>query len=234
MLRESNKDLLTVPRLEQIPFLIHGFGTRKWKQDGFKNKPEWKDFKLLFLDQIHSDIIQLMDEIPEKKLKGDAMITRLPLLFLIIQSADCLPVLFVDEPRKVIAAVHCGWRGTCRRVVQKVIQKMKSHYGCHPSSLLVALGPCIESKCYEVGENVYQCFENGGLSTEFFKKHPLRKGKYLFDLRGANLYQMINIGIEEKNIFSIGLCTHCHENLLSFRRDNEKAGRMLSFIGMSF
>jgi len=234
MLRESNKDLLTVPRLEKIPFLIHGFGTRKWKQDGFKNKPEWNDFKLLFLDQIHSDIIQLMDEIPEKKLKGDAMITRLPLLFLIIQSADCLPVLFVDEPRKVIAAVHCGWRGTCRRVVQKVIQRMKSHYGCHPSSLLVALGPCIESECYEVGENVYQCFENGGLSTEFFKKHPLRKGKYLFDLRGANLYQMINIGIEEKNIFSIGLCTHCHESLLSFRRDNEKAGRMLSFIGMSF
>jgi len=223
----------TIPRLEQIPFLIHGFGTRKWEDDDYKDRPEWKDFKLVILDQIHSNIIQVVDNIPEEKLQGDAMITGLPFLLLIIKTADCLPTLVVDESQKVIAAVHCGWRGTSKRMVQKVIQRMKDDYGCNPASLLVALGPCIKHECYEVGEDVYQSFKQEGLSTEFFRNHPLRLRKYLFDLKGANLSQMVSAGVEEKNVLSADICTHCHESLPSFRRDKDKAGRMLSFIGMS-
>jgi YfiH family protein len=222
-----------IPRLEQIPYLILGFGIRKWKEDDYQNRPEWKDFKLVFLDQIHSDIIQVIDNIPEEKLKGDAMITGLPFLLLIIKTADCLPVLIVDESQKMVAAVHCGWRGTSKRVVQKVIQRMKDLYGCHPSSLLAALGPCIGHECYEVGENVYHSFEQEGLSTGSFRNHPLRRRKYLFDLKGANLSQMVSVGVEEKNVFSADICTHCHENLPSFRRDKDKAGRTLSFIGIN-
>lgn len=222
------------PRLEQISFLIHGFGTRKWENNDYRNRPEWKDFKLVFLDQIHSNIIQVIDKIPEEKLRGDAMITDLPFLLLIIKTADCLPALVVDEPQKLIAAVHCGWRGTSKRVVQKVIQRMKDDYGCNPASLLVALGPCIGHECYEVGEDVYQSFKQEGLSTEFFRNHPLRPRKYLFDLKGANLSQMVSAGIEEKNVFFTDICTHCHESLPSFRRDKDRAGRTPSFIGMSF
>jgi YfiH family protein len=224
----------TIPRLEQIPFLIHGFGIRLWKDDDYKNRPELKDFKLVFLDQIHSNIIQVIDNIPEEKFIGDAMITGLPFLLLVIKTADCLPALIVDEPRKVIAAVHCGWRGTSKRVVQKVIQSMKDLYGSNPGALLVALGPCIGHECYEVGEDVYQSFKQEGLSIEFFRNHPLRRQEYLFDLKGANLSQMVSAGVEEKNIFSADTCTHCHESLPSFRRDKDKAGRTLSFIGMSF
>jgi len=223
----------TIPRLEKIPYLIHGFGTRKWEGNDYQNRPEWKEFKLVFLDQIHSNIIHVIDSIPEEKLKGDAMITGLPFLLLIIKTADCLPILFVEESQKVIAAVHSGWRGTSKRVVQKAIQRMEDQYGCHPSSLLVALGPCIARECYEVGENVYQSFEEEGLSTEFFRNHPLRRKKYLLDLKGANVSQMVSVGVEEKNVFSPDICTHCHESLPSFRRDKDKAGRTLSFIGMS-
>jgi hypothetical protein len=234
MPQNSKKDFLTVPRLTEVLFLTHGFGTGKWKRSDFKRKPEWQDFKLVFLDQIHSDVIQLIDEVPQKKLSGDAMITGLPFLLLIIKTADCLPVLVVDEPRKVIAAVHCGWKGTSRRIVQKIIQMMKNHYGSDPSSLLAAMGPCIGPECYEVGDDVLQSFKDEGLSTEFFRNHPHRKGKYLFDLRGTNLAQMTSAGIKERNIFSIGICTHCHDSFPSYRRDGNKAGRMMSFIGMSF
>jgi len=223
-----------IPRLEQIPFLVHGFGKRKWEDDDYKDRPEWKDFRLVFLDQIHSNIIQVINNIPEEKLKGDAMITGLPFLLLIIKTADCLPALIVDESQKVIAAVHCGWRGTSKRVVQKVIQRMKDDYGCHPASLLVALGPCIGHECYEVGEDVYQSFEQEGLSTEFFRNHPLRRRQYLFDLKGANISQMVSAGVDEKNVFSTDICTHCHQSLPSFRRDKDRAGRTLSFIGMSY
>lgn len=227
-------DILTIPRLEQVPFLVHGFGTRRFKESDFRKKKEWKDFKLLFLDQIHSDFIHLIDKIPPKKLKGDSMLTKLPSLLLIVRTADCLPVLIVDESRKVIAAVHCGWRGTSKRVIQRAVGKMKDHYGADPTSLLVGLGPCIGFECYEVGDDVFESFMKEGHPQEFFRPHPLREGKYLFDLRGTNLSQVLSMGVKEENVFSIALCTHCDRSFLSFRRDRNKAGRMLSFIGMSF
>lgn len=227
-------DFLTIPRLEQIPYLIHGFGTGKWKNADFKKRSEWAGFRFLFLNQVHSAIIRFIDRIPKKKLMGDAMITDLPELLLIIKTADCLPVLVVDELRKVIAAVHCGWRGTSKRVMQKAIQGMVDRYKCRPSSLLVALGPCIGSECYEVGEDVLQSFREEGLSAEFFRSHPTKEEKYLFDLKGENISQLMSLGIEKKNIYSVDGCTHCDESFPSYRREREKAGRMLSFIGMSF
>jgi YfiH family protein len=220
--------------LEQIPYLVHGFGTGKWKDADFKKKPEWAGFRFLFLNQVHSAIIRFIDRIPEKKYRGDAMITDIPEFLLIIRTADCLPVLVVDEPRKIIAAVHCGWRGTSKRVAHKVIQGMVDRYKCRPSSLLVALGPCIGGECYEVGEDVFQSFKKEGLSTEFFRAQSSKKKKYLFDLKGENISQMLNLGIEKKNIYSAEGCTHCDMSFPSYRRDRERAGRMLSFIGISF
>jgi len=219
--------------MEEVPYLIHGFGTRRWKDSDFKRRPEWKDFKLVFINQIHSDIIRIIDTVPGENLKGDAMITDLPFLLLFIKTADCLPVLVVDRVRRIIAAVHCGWKGTSKRILQRVIQRMKEHYGCRSSSLLVAMGPCIGHECYEVGEDVFQIFKEENHSREFFRPHPLRRRKYFLDLKGANLLQMVSCGVNEKNILSIDSCTHCDENFPSFRRDKNKAGRMLSFIGMS-
>jgi YfiH family protein len=233
MNRLDREDFLTIPRLEQIPFLVHGFGTSRFRERNFKNKKEWKGLKFLFLDQVHSNVIHLIEKIPSRKLKGDAMVTKLPSLLLVIRTADCLPVFIVDEFRKVIAAVHCGWRGSAKRVVQRAIEKMKDRYGSDPSSLLAGLGPCIGPGCYEVGDDVLESFVKNGHPQRFFRAHPLRKGKYFFDLRGANLSQIQSLGVKEENVFSIALCTHCDRNFLSFRRDRNKTARMLSFIGIT-
>lgn len=228
----GGRDFLSIPRLEKIPYLVHGFGKGQWRDSDLKRRTGWSGFRLVFLNQVHSDIIQFIDENSAMKLKGDAMITNIPGLLLIIKTADCLPVLIVDEFRNVIAAVHCGWRGTSKRVIQKAIQGMIDHHGCRASSLLVALGPCIGSDCYEVGEDVLHAFRMSGHSTEFFRDHPSKEKKYLFDLEAENVSQMMSLGVERENIFSTECCTHCDESLLSYRRDRNRAGRMLSFIGM--
>ncbi|MFP4082444.1 MAG: peptidoglycan editing factor PgeF [Candidatus Aminicenantes bacterium] len=233
VMRIQDHRLITVPRFEEIPFLYHGFGTSHWKKSHFRKKEEWKDFRLVYLQQIHSDIIHFMDKIPSHNLKGDGMITRLPSLFLIIQSADCLPVLMVEEEKKIIAAVHCGWKGTLNRVIEKPVRILEDGCRCFPSSLLVALGPGIGQECYQVGEDIRQKFEQKGFSSQLFSPCPQRKGKYLFDLRQANVLQLMSLGVKRKNIHSVDICTHCHPGFPSFRRDREKAGRMLSFIGMA-
>jgi YfiH family protein len=218
--------------LEKIPFLIHGFGTIHWNEDDFKKNPGWRNFRLITLIQIHSDIVRLVEKNTGRELRGDAMITAQPLRFLVIKSADCLPVFLVDEEKRVIAACHCGWRGTHKRVIQQVIKSLIDQFRCSVSSLLVGMGPCIGRECYEVGEEVLGDFKAGGLSLDSFLAHPDRKGKYCLDLKQANVSQLVELGIQESNIHSLNICTHCQNQFSSYRRDRKKNGRMLSFIGM--
>jgi len=230
----SSNDVFTVSWLEQIPYLVHGFGTATWRESDIKEKLKGKNFRLLFLNQIHSDIVHFIDRIPSQNLNGDALITGLAHLLLVVRTADCLPVLMVEESRKIIAAVHCGWRGTQKKVIQRALKSMEDHYGCELPSLLVALGPSIGPECYEVGRDVQQGFKEAGLPLEVFRPHPARKDKYFLDLKEANLLQLLSQGVKRENVFTVDLCTRCSNLFPSFRRDGKKAGRMLSFIGMSF
>jgi YfiH family protein len=229
----QEKKFITVPGFEKIPFLVHGFGNRHFQDRDIKENPRWRDFELILLKQIHSDIIHVMTSLPALMPEGDAMLTNRSGLILGIKTADCLPVFLVDLKKKAIAAVHCGWRGTSKQILPKVAEKMKSTYGCDVSSLLVLLGPSIEADCYEVGADVYQDFKKSGLSTKAFTELGRNTGKYHFDVRQANLLQILDLGIIKKNIYSVDLCTFCCSDLHSFRRDKNKAGRLLNFIALT-
>lgn len=233
MVHSGHQDYFTVSRLAKIPRLVHGFGRENLKKKDLKMGSEWRDFRHLTLKQTHSDIIRVIERYPEKKLEGDAMLTDCPQILLIITTADCLPVIMVDEEKMVIAAIHCGWRGTYKKIIQQAVQRLKDIYDSDLSSLLVAMGPCIGQGCYEVGEDVKQNFYEEGLSTEDFRSHPRHRGKYFFDLRSANRSQLFALGVKKKNIFSLDICTHCEKDLISFRRNREREGRMLNFIGIS-
>jgi YfiH family protein len=227
------KEFLTIPGFERIPFLRHGFGNAHWKEEDFARREDWKDFRLVWLNQVHSEIVHFIRNVPDKNLRGDALVTNLSGIFLIIKTADCLPILLVDEAGRAIAAVHCGWKGTLDRVVEKVVLGMKEHYGSDPKEVLAAFGPCIGKDCYQVGEDVRGGFADRRFPDVLFRPLPGRRGKFLLDLQEANRIQLLQLGVRAKNIFSVDVCTHCHSSFFSYRRDKSRAGRMLSFIGMS-
>ena len=223
----------TIPEWKNIPFLVHGFGDKYWKKRELGAHPRLRKFKPLFLRQIHSDILHIVDAVPKEILSGDALLTDKFGLLLVIKTAACLPVLIVDPDRKVVAAVHCGWKSTSQKLAQKVVRCLEEHYQSDPSSLLVALGPCIGQDCYEVGEDVRQEFETSGLRGDVFLPHPLHFGKYCLDLRLSNKHQLVDGGVRGSNIAMVDLCSHCEENLFSYRRSPKTEGRMLSFIGLT-
>lgn len=234
---ERHEELITVPAFNRIPFLYHGFGTLAWAEEDFRRVKAWREFRILYLHQVHSDIVRFIVNNPEsdragEEWQGDALVTTLPRLFLVIKSADCLPVLLVDEKRRAIAAVHCGWRGTLLGVLRKAVSVMKGRFGSSPQDILASLGPAIGARCYEVGEDVRQLFLARAFPAFLFRKVPGHPGKYCFDLRGANRLQLREEGMLDKKIFSVDICTHCDPRFPSFRRDREKTGRMLSFIGL--
>jgi copper oxidase (laccase) domain-containing protein len=126
---------ITVPRFEQVSSVWHGFGTRALSQENLRVHAKEKGLDLVLLDQIHSDRIHVLEGFPKTQLSGDAMLTVAPGLLLTIKTADCLPVLILDERQKFIAAVHCGWRGTSQRLLQKVVVKMGDEFACEADDL---------------------------------------------------------------------------------------------------
>lgn len=234
MEQTEGKSHFTIPQLLELPFLTHGFGTRLLTQGDIQAKPEWRSFSSVFLKQIHSDIFFQVNSVPEEDLVGDALLTQQPNLLLSIKTADCLPILVVSRDPKAVAAIHSGWKGTCLDLTQKVIRAMKKELGCSPSSLQAALGPAIGLSSYEVGEDVRECFEDFKIVSQFFRPHPLYKNKHYFDLRGSNLFQLLDAGLKEENIFSLNFDTFTDLTFYSYRREKEETGRMISFIGMIF
>ena len=84
----------------------------------------------------------------------DGLITNVPGICLVTFYADCVPLLFLDPVKKVVASSHSGWRGTVNRMGQVTVEKMQKEFGCDPKNILACVGPSICQECYEVSEDV--------------------------------------------------------------------------------
>lgn len=222
---------IQLKRLERLSFIRHGFGDSSWRGKDLRRLAEKLGFRPVLLKQVHSDVVHFIEEPPQRTLRGDGALTRLPGLLLAIRTADCLPVLLVEERRRVIGAVHCGWKGTSRHILEKAVLGMRERYGADPGAVLAAFGPCIGRDCYEVGEDVRRAFAAAGFPDSVFRTVKGAPGQFLLDLRAANRLQLLKLGVKAGNILSLDLCTHCQPRYPSYRRDKENCGRMISFIG---
>ena len=88
----------------------------------------------------------------------DALITRMPGCCICISTADCIPVLLYDRQRRIVAAVHAGWRGTVNRILAKTLHRMQSAYGTRGTDVIACIGPGISLDSFEVGDEVYERF----------------------------------------------------------------------------
>ena len=93
----------------------------------------------------------------------DALVTNVPDVCIAVSTADCVPVLLYAPDRKVVAAVHAGWRGTVLHIARKAASLMIEAYDCDPTQLVAGIGPSISQAAFEVGEEVVKSFSNGGL-----------------------------------------------------------------------
>ncbi|MBE0711057.1 MAG: laccase domain-containing protein, partial [Candidatus Aminicenantes bacterium] len=158
----------TVPRLAEIAGLVHGFGGAGWSEADFLAFAASRALHPVIMRQVHSDIVHRLEAAPPEKLEGDGLMTDVPGLLLVIRTADCLPVFLVDAKNRAVAAVHCGWRGTEKRILERAVLAMGRGYGSEPGTMLAALGPCIGSACYEVGPEVRDGFLRAGFPPSVF------------------------------------------------------------------
>jgi polyphenol oxidase len=159
----------------------------------------------------------------------DAIFTQLPQVCIGITTADCVPLLFFDPVKKVIAAAHAGWRGTCGRIAEKTALALIEKYNCNPADILVTIGPSISAEVYEVGNEVVEQFANEGFDIS--KITEIRNKAIFLNLWEANRQSLEKAGIKAEHIEIAGICTYTgHERFFSARRLGIKSGRILSGI----
>lgn len=277
--KSGGLEVLELVPFTKLPWLVHGFSTRgggtstlegekvlnlsfmEWdaKENVVENRRRLqaatggKDFTLVAMKQIHSALIRPVSAAPAEAWKGDASITKERGLLLGTQTADCVPILLVDPKKRVVAAIHAGWRGTLARIAQKTVGRMQYEHGCRAGDLLAAIGPSIGPCCYEVGaEFVTKFTAQFADAGEYFDEartgeepNPLQwlnmkppghqppPQNVHLDLWKANRSQLRAAGLAAKNIFASELCTACRRDLFfSYRKEGAVSGRMLAVIGI--
>ena len=197
-----------------------------------KNKFNKKSKNIFLLHQIHSNRIVYIDKdyIINKKFKADAIVTNIKKLPIGILTADCVPILIYDDISKMIAAIHAGWKGAYKNIVNKVIKFMVKK-GCDRKNIHAAIGPCITQKDYNVKEDFLKKFiKKNKKNSIFFKK---RKNAIYFDLpnyvKSQLKYSKIS-NIDHVNINTFNVKNNFFSARRSLRLKHDDYGRNISII----
>ena len=160
----------------------------------------------------------------------DALVTDQPGVTVAVRTADCVPVLVHDPRRRVVAAIHAGWRGAVAGIVSKTFMLMVTRFRSTRSDLRVSIGPSVGSCCYEVDDPVLDQLRMGMPDWETVVR-DYQGHKARLDLKALIRRQVEGEGVSAPSVSSVNLCTVCHDQLFySYRREGRVNGTMVSGI----
>lgn len=181
------------------------------------------------IEQIHGDrIVSRPGEISWNQVpQADAQWTREHASLLLVNVADCCPVLISDDSVTLVASVHCGWRGAAAGIVPKALDRLAVDFQppLSPANFRVWVGPCADADLYEVGPEVAEQF------TDYHDALTAGAGdRSYLDIRAVIVQQLRAAGVPEHLIAVSPGGTISDRRYHSFRRDGVWSGRMAGFI----
>jgi YfiH family protein len=176
--------------------------------------------KIYSIRQVHgSRIIKInndrnydSDEILEE---ADCIVTDRIDFPVMVMGADCNLILIADVGKRVIAAVHAGWKGTLYGLVSKAVLFMRDVFKSMTGDLFITFGPSIRRCCYKVGDSLVKKFIKEFGDRDFYTK---RNTDIFLDLVKINYIQIQELGIKKENIFDCRVCTCCNPGFFSYRK----------------
>ena len=160
---------------------------------------------------------------------ADALITDQKSLFPMILVADCVPILYFDPIRNIVAVAHSGWQGALQKISLRVAEELVKT-GSKKEDILIAMGPAIGGCHYDVFRSRANLFDiNFGKNVVTLQS----EGKFYIDLLTAAKKPLVDFGIPEKNIEIANVCTF--ENTGEFysaRAEGGLKGEFAAIIGM--
>lgn len=180
----------------------------------------------LWLNQTHSTRVLALNSNPPADSYGDACFTYNSLRVCAVRTADCLPILLCTADATYVAAIHAGWRGLARGIIEATLAQAPADR----SSILAWLGPAINRCHFEVGQDVYTAFtQSHPAAIDAFTPHPVQADKWFADLYHLATQRLQTGGVDQ--IYGGEYCTYDQPELFfSHRRAASDSRRLISLI----
>lgn len=191
---------------------------------------------LVVLHQVHGNQglliknTQQLDKMLLCSKKGDFLITNCKNVGISTLTADCLPLIFWDPVKEVIANAHAGWRGSLKLIAQKVVTAMFNGFGTEAADLQIFFGPCAKACCYEVKEDFIKSIKHDAYAQQSLYK---KEEKWFFNTVEYNIFKLQELGIPLSALhFESNHCTLCVPDYCSFRQQKTKSNRNITIVSL--
>lgn len=136
-----------------------------------------------------------------------------------------------DPVKRVVAAVHSGWRGITMKVIKKTITMLTRYFRISPSDLMAVIGTSIGPESFSVHDDVINAFEAASFPVNDFCVQK-DEDTFFFNLWEANRWLLSESGVKLQNIRVVGICSYIsHNEFYSARYEkNNKCGRTINAI----
>jgi YfiH family protein len=186
--------------------------------------------QMIFMRQVHGPKVHIVGKDDAQTgaetvlPTADALITATPGLLLVVQVADCQPVLLFDYRRHIIACVHSGWQGSVIDILGRTVATMVAKFNCRPADILAGIGPSLGPCCAEFRH--YQT----EIPRQFW---PYKDARHYFDFWAISVDQLCSAGLKKENIEVARICTRCHFKRYFSYRAEKTTGRFAAVIGLN-
>lgn len=243
--------------LADLPHVVHGFSTSQYSNMSLKWAPGNADGVIQnrkrFLGDLRVRIddccLIIVDDIPEVRIittadrganmrhqspaaLGDAAITREKNLFLVMLTADCLPVLIVHIGGGAVGIVHQSWRMTDAGLITKAVAQFQTSFDIPPNELIVGIGPGIHQASYRV---VKPTQASNPAWRPYLKANT--DGTTSVDLVQFTIDQLTESGVQRNKITVSPIDTGSSNEFFSHyqsKRTEKPEARFASVVGLRF
>lgn len=179
---------------------------------------------IIWINQEHSFNVQEIKKNSSVLINAcDGLYTQCSLQALAIKTADCLPLILSSKDGQEISALHVGWRGLQKGIIENAL----SFFKCDLKDIMTWMAPCISAQNYQVGEDVYASFISSDNKSISSFKPTERKDKWLFSLTNECTRRLERFNIK---VIANKFCTfRDKEFFYSFRRD-QSLERMVTLV----
>lgn len=228
-----SSDIIYAESLKRHAEIVHGFTTKALGADYDRIAVAARVLvsQIYYAEQIHSEKVIVIDENSElaQLPAADAFVTNRADVLVGVRTADCLPILVYDPVKKVVAAIHAGYRGLLKGVIQNTLNVMQNKLGTSISDVRVVIGPSVCINHYEVGQELIDEFMTVYPHDTVYMKNPGTKPH--LDVAATAVSVIQKCGVTDFHLEHLAACTYEDEKKFFSHRRSPGNGRQFAFIG---
>jgi len=171
------------------------------------------------MKQIHSNKVFVLNDLKLSNdidiIEADAVITKLKNIVIGVSTADCVPILLIDEENQIICAIHAGWKGAIIGIIENSVSEMKKLGAKNIKGLI---GPHLRIQNFEIKKDFLNILQENKINQNDFV--IFKNDKMFF-----NISKFVETKLKNNDIYAVDVNIDTYSNtdlFFSYRRSTQE------------